>query len=200
MSTSIEYQRLICPVWSYLHCRVFSFWALEIQSWSPDENNDFESSIPYSWMWHYSLEQVFVLHLPWVHRLTNWQKSSIEYWRLYFSWIETTEANSIVVTEYRKSGEIILRVIANNSWASLSSGYLTTYSSKEKHPRNYIVKRQAQWNQMVRAAQLNGPERKLLWINKLLVVSGGIEPSTQGFSVLCSTNWATIPTCKALKS
>ena len=32
----------------------------------------------------------------------------------------------------------------------------------------------------------------------LLVAKGGIEPPTQGFSVLCSTDWATWPFEKRL--
>ena len=50
-------------------------------------------------------------------------------------------------------------------------------------------------------SKLRNEKRKspqnLIW--RLFVVSAGIEPATQGFSVLCSTNWAMAPCSSVAK-
>ena len=53
------------------------------------------------------------------------------------------------------------------------------------------------WSVVKRSIQLsygcNHIKGKLLLDNNLMVAPNGIEPSTQGFSVPCSTDWATEP-------
>ena len=57
-------------------------------------------------------------------------------------------------------------------------------------PRNGAPSRSWTRNLLIRSQMLYPIE---LWAQNQMVASGGIEPPTQGFSVLCSTDWATKP-------
>ena len=71
------------------------------------------------------------------------------------------------------------------------------YHSKTiKKNSSFLTTKFLTYESITLASQIKPYEKgKLIISTSLFVVPPGIEPGTQGFSVLCSTNWAMAPTC-----